>query len=113
MRDMTAIPDAVYVDGERIDIVLKHHLGTLDDQGHEVGGLYLREVPRIVICGTMTLSAIKSTLLHELGHHAFERSGLSTRYAASTEEKVVEGITHWLYAALQDKGLQAFLFDRP
>lgn len=103
------LPETITVDERELRVELRDRIGDLDAGGHEIGGMYVARRNLILINGRVSRDAAKHTLLHELGHHAFERDGLNKRYSQAAEERTVAGITYWLHQALKDEGLRAFL----
>lgn len=103
------LPETITVDERELKIELRDRVAQLDSQGHEAGGMYIEHRGLIVVHAHVSREEAKGTVLHELGHHAFVRDGLSKRYGQATEERTVAGITYWLHHALKDEGLRAFM----
>jgi Zn-dependent peptidase ImmA (M78 family) len=92
------------VDGEKVLVkfVSNKAMGRLDDSVHGRGGDYQRSdlTESVIRVNTgMTRAAMRSTLLHEIGHHLIERTQLEI--TEDLAEDICDAFA-WIPAILRD-----------
>jgi len=99
------------IDGQDVRLDFVHNLGKFP-QGYSLGGLYEPEKRRIQIVTTMPRSGQRATVIHELAHHAVDRSGgrRALGFTKVQEEAFCDAVDSWIAIAIHDNPeLAAFL----
>lgn len=91
-------PGRIRVDGRTVKVRLKPQ-GQFP-QGYAVGGSYRDGV--IELDPNNLRTGLRNSLLHELGHHFCERSGLSRHLNRKMEELVVDELMAWVLSTIRD-----------
>lgn len=90
-------PKSVTINGEKVVIEWDAKLGLA---GHfPKGGDYANN--RVRVSHSMLARQEQGTVLHELLHHIWKKSGLGNLYSERTEEVVVSTIDAWLLETLK------------